>query len=58
MNELFETFKFGSFFEIMKVHIQDNPQFISDFRRIASEDDITLVDFFTESTEEPVLQEE
>ncbi|OOR18183.1 hypothetical protein [Bacillus mycoides] len=51
LNELFKTFKFGSFFEMMEQHIEDNPRFITDFREIAKNNDIVLVEFFAEDIE-------
>ncbi len=51
LNQLFESFEFGSLFEKIKKYIEENPKFISDFRRVASEHQITLVEFFKEKSE-------
>lgn len=51
LNELFKTYKFGNFFEMMKQHIENNPRFITDFREIAKNNDIVLVEFFAEDIE-------
>ncbi|PEN76845.1 hypothetical protein CN544_28770 [Bacillus toyonensis] len=54
LNELFKTFEFGSFYTFMEDHIQQDSDFISEFRRIAGENDITLTEFFQENSEEIV----
>ncbi|MEN1938290.1 hypothetical protein AAIE21_22610 [Paenibacillus sp. 102] len=51
LNTLFAGLTSGSFYESMKTHIQVNPQFISDFRKVASENEIPLTDFFKGNTE-------
>lgn len=51
LNQLFDTFEFGSFFGRIKKYIKENPKFISDFRRIASEHQVILVEFFKEKSE-------
>ncbi|MDA2440093.1 hypothetical protein PDN50_28290 [Bacillus cereus] len=51
LNQLFETFEFGSLFEKIKKYIEETPKFISDFRRIASEHQIILAEFFKEKSE-------
>ncbi|HGO9417122.1 TPA: hypothetical protein ACLBZX_005648 [Bacillus cereus] len=52
LNELFISFEFGAFYNSMKYHIQKDSYFVSEFRRIARENDITLTEFFSEETEE------
>ncbi|WP_144508161.1 hypothetical protein [Bacillus mycoides] len=51
LNQLFETLEFGKFFEKIKKYIEENPRFISDFRRIASEHQIILAEFLKEKSE-------
>ncbi|MDA2247586.1 hypothetical protein PDM98_26315 [Bacillus cereus] len=58
LNELFKDYTFGSFYSDLNSYIQENPQFLIEFRRIAAESNITLTDFFSDRTEEPVSQVE
>ncbi|PHD85522.1 hypothetical protein [Bacillus toyonensis] len=51
LNQLFETLEFGRFFEKIKKYIEENPRFISDFRRVALEHQIILTGFFKEKSE-------
>ncbi|QUW39959.1 hypothetical protein [Bacillus cereus] len=50
LNHLFETLEYGKFFEKIKKYIEENPRFISDFRRVASEHQIILTEFFKEKS--------
>ncbi len=51
LNQLFETLEYGKFFEKIKKYIEENPRFISDFRRVASEHQIILAEFFKDKSE-------
>lgn len=50
LNQLFETLEFGKFFDRIKKYIEENPKCISDFRRVASEHQIILAEFFKEKS--------
>ncbi|SDZ38875.1 hypothetical protein [Bacillus sp. 166amftsu] len=57
LNKLFDGYKYGRFFEMMKNYIQENPKFISEFRKIAADNGITLTEFFEENPVEVVSHE-